>query len=130
MKSMTDAHVRLAVPSDCTELGRMFRALWPDNLPEEHEKDLPPVLNGHTIGTLPVVIFVAEAPDGSLGGFLDVGLRSHADGCDPRHQLALWRVASLWKAFADRDRSAVAGHRRKLGPGSQFQSAGAVKLDV
>ena len=34
-------------------------------------------------GTLPAAVFVAEAEDGRIIGFLEVGLRSHADGCDP-----------------------------------------------
>lgn len=32
---------------------------------------------------LPLVNLVAEASDGSLLGFVEVGLRSHAEGCDP-----------------------------------------------
>jgi aminoglycoside 6'-N-acetyltransferase I len=102
MKSMTDVHVRLAVPSDCVELGRLFQALWPDNLAEEHEKDLLPILNGHTIGTLPMVIFVAEATDGSLRGFLEVGLRSHADGCDPRHPVGFVEGWFIMEGFRGR----------------------------
>jgi aminoglycoside 6'-N-acetyltransferase I len=34
-------------------------------------------------GTLPASVFVAEDEREDLLGFLDVGLRSHADGCDP-----------------------------------------------
>jgi aminoglycoside 6'-N-acetyltransferase I len=33
--------------------------------------------------TMPIVIFVAEASDDMLAGFLEVDLRSHADGCNP-----------------------------------------------
>ena len=36
-------------------------------------------------GTLPCSIFVAEESTGTLVGFLEAGLRSHADGCDPQH---------------------------------------------
>jgi len=32
---------------------------------------------------MPLIIFVAEATDGTLVGFLEVDLRSHADGCNP-----------------------------------------------
>ena len=32
---------------------------------------------------MPLTIFVAEANDGRLVGFLEVDLRSHADGCNP-----------------------------------------------
>jgi aminoglycoside 6'-N-acetyltransferase I len=33
--------------------------------------------------TLPLIILVAEARDRMLVGFLEVDLRSHADGCNP-----------------------------------------------
>lgn len=33
-------------------------------------------------GTLPGTILVATDADERLGGFIEVGLRSHADGCD------------------------------------------------
>jgi len=33
---------------------------------------------------LPEAAFLAEA-DGQIVGFIEVGLRSHADGCNPRH---------------------------------------------
>src|SRR5437588_11296587 len=35
--------------------------------------------------TMPRIILVAEASDHKLVGFLEAGLRSHADGCDPSH---------------------------------------------
>jgi aminoglycoside 6'-N-acetyltransferase I len=31
---------------------------------------------------LPAVLFVSEDSEGALTGFLEAGLRSHADGCD------------------------------------------------
>ena len=34
-------------------------------------------------GMLPMAIFVALDDGGALTGFLEAGLRSHADGCDP-----------------------------------------------
>ena len=33
-------------------------------------------------GTLPVALLVAEEDDGKVSGFIEVGLRSHADGCE------------------------------------------------
>lgn len=33
---------------------------------------------------MPAAVFVAEAGGGGLAGCLQAGLRSHADGCDPR----------------------------------------------
>ena len=80
---MVDSHVRLAVPSDRDELSRLRVALWPESSVEEHRKELASILAGESIGSLPMAVFVAEE-DGSLAGFLEVGLRSHADGCDPR----------------------------------------------
>jgi aminoglycoside 6'-N-acetyltransferase I len=38
---------------------------------------------GAPFSTLPLEIFVAEQ-DGILLGFIEIGLRSHADGCDGR----------------------------------------------
>ncbi len=63
----------------------MRHALWPDATAEEHARDVAPLLAGNPPGTLPAIVFVAEAPDGSIVGFVEAGLRSHADGCDPSH---------------------------------------------
>jgi aminoglycoside 6'-N-acetyltransferase I len=61
----------------------MFHALWPEGSVEEHSRELEAILAGTPPSTLPLVVFVAEANDQSLLGFLEVGLRSHADHCDP-----------------------------------------------
>ena len=45
---------------------------------------------------MPFTIFVAESGDGMLIGFVEVGLRSHADGCDPSQPVGYiegWFVA-------------------------------------
>jgi aminoglycoside 6'-N-acetyltransferase I len=49
---------------------------------EEHSQELGLLLNSGMCGTLPAAIFVSCNNDGALTGFLQVGLRSHADGCD------------------------------------------------
>jgi aminoglycoside 6'-N-acetyltransferase I len=41
------------------------------------------MLEGKASSALPLVSLVAEATDGKIVGFLEVGLRSRADGCDP-----------------------------------------------
>jgi aminoglycoside 6'-N-acetyltransferase I len=41
------------------------------------------ILAGTPPSTLPLLVFVAEA-NGKVVGFIEVGLRSHADGCDAR----------------------------------------------
>lgn len=80
---MTEIRIRIGAPSDGEQLSRLRAALWPESSAEEHERELAHILSGKPPGTLPVAMFVAEAADGSLAGFLEAGLRSHADGCDP-----------------------------------------------
>lgn len=60
----------------------MWEALWPSSSAEEHARELRLLLAGKAALTMPHTIFVAEANAG-LVGFLEVDLRSHADGCDP-----------------------------------------------
>jgi aminoglycoside 6'-N-acetyltransferase I len=63
----------------------MLEALWPESSAEEHAQELRLLLGGKAdlVLTTPLIILVAEASDGRLVGFLEVDLRSHADGCDP-----------------------------------------------
>jgi aminoglycoside 6'-N-acetyltransferase I len=81
-KEMGKTHVRLAQQTDRGELSRMRAALWPESSAEGHAKELLLILSSKFPGTMPLVVFVAEASDGTLAGFLEAGLRSHADGCD------------------------------------------------
>ena len=78
-----EASVRLAQASDLRELARLLAALWPESPAEEHARELELIVAGKVPGTLPLLIFVAEDKDGSLVGFLECGLRSHAEGCNP-----------------------------------------------
>ncbi len=73
--------VRPAQPSDLDTLARMCHQLWPEASAAEHLAELAPVLAGAPRGTLPRIILVAER-DRAIIGFIDAGLRSHADGCD------------------------------------------------
>ena len=82
-RKISTIHIRLANPSDRPTLAALFHALWPEGPTEEHSNELEAILSGNPPGTLPLVVFVAEASDKSLLGFLEVGLRSHADSCDP-----------------------------------------------
>jgi aminoglycoside 6'-N-acetyltransferase I len=83
MASVRDIYVRVAQPSDRDQLVRMREALWPTASAEEHALEVTAILAGKAPVTLPLIILVAEASDGNLVGFLEVDLRSHADGCDP-----------------------------------------------
>jgi len=88
--------IRPARPSDCTQLARLREALWPDSCAEEHARELAPILEHTASLTMPLINLVAEASDQRLVGFLEVGLRSHADGCDPSRAVGFiegWYVA-------------------------------------
>lgn len=88
--------VRLAQPRDLRALAQLLAALWPESPVEEHARELELILAGKAPGTLPLVIFVAEDQDGALIGFLECGLRSHADSCNPSHAVGYvegWYVA-------------------------------------
>ncbi|HSY68349.1 MAG TPA: GNAT family N-acetyltransferase [Edaphobacter sp.] len=74
--------VRQAQTSDQHDLAKMRELLWPDSSIEEHRKEVDAVLRTGRYGTLPMAILVSQDEDGALTGFLEVGLRSHADGCD------------------------------------------------
>lgn len=63
----------------------MCELLWPDTPATEHRKEIAVLLTTGNCGTLPAAIFVAHDETGKLTGFLQLGLRSHADGCDPAH---------------------------------------------
>jgi aminoglycoside 6'-N-acetyltransferase I len=75
--------VREAVDSDLEVLVEMRHALWPEGPKDQHRRELQGILNGEPPSTLPLVCLVAVEGRGLIG-FAEVGLRSHADGCDPR----------------------------------------------
>lgn len=88
--------IRQATPSDRDQLSRLREALWPETPAAEHARELEPILAGDIPGSVPLINFVAEAADGTLAGFAEVDVRSHADGCDPAHPVGYlegWYVA-------------------------------------
>ena len=76
--------VRAAVPADLEGLAALRHTLWPDGPLEEHREELAEILEGRVPGVLPLAELVAEDGDGALAGFVEVALRSYADGCDRR----------------------------------------------
>jgi aminoglycoside 6'-N-acetyltransferase I len=97
---MSTIRIRLGRPSDRPSLAGLFHALWPTSPAEEHSQELEAILSRKPPGTLPLVVFVAEAHDRSLLGFLEVGLRSHADHCDPARPVGYiegWYVAAAYR---------------------------------
>ncbi len=88
--------IRQATPRDRSALAQARAALWPDATPEAHSAEVADILDGRQASTLPQAILVAESAAGELVGFVDVDLRSHADGCDTRQPVAYiegWYVA-------------------------------------
>ena len=80
--------------SDRDGVALMRALLWPDASVEEHRKELD-----HVSGSLPSVILVAD-DDGTAVAFLEVGLRSHADGCDPARPVGFvegWFVEEAYR---------------------------------
>lgn len=94
--AVPDICIRPAQPSDRNDLVRLRVALWPDSSREEHARELMAILEGNAAVTMPLTILVAEASHQGLVGFLEVGLRSHADGCNPARPVGYiegWYVA-------------------------------------
>jgi len=77
------ATVRRGRSEDGEQIAAMRALLWPEGSVEEHRAEADALLATGMCGTLPAAVFVAEDERPGLVGFLDVGLRSHADGCDP-----------------------------------------------
>ena len=88
--------IRSARPQDIDELAILRHALWPDSSAAEHAEELR-----HQLGSaaLPLVL-LAQDPDGRIIGFLEAGLRSHAEGCDasqPVGYLEGWYVDPAYR---------------------------------
>ena len=92
--------IRLAETADREPLSRMRLALWPELSVDEDRQELDATLSGRPDSTMPLSILVAETDAGDLIGFLEVGLRSHADGCDARVPVGFvegWFVAERYR---------------------------------
>lgn len=81
----------------------MCVALWPDAPPSEHRAHAAATIAGMPRSTLPVQLFVAEEGN-RLIGFVEVGLRSHADGCDASRPVGF---VEGWYVAADRRREGI-----------------------
>ncbi len=92
---MGDWSIRVAQPSDRSPLAKLQGLLWPDAVPEELLSELDAFLGQGSTGTLPKIILVAQDQADGLIGFLEVGLRSDADGCDPHRPVGLSKAGSF-----------------------------------
>jgi aminoglycoside 6'-N-acetyltransferase I len=94
--------IRPAHASDLDQLAHLCEALWPSSSAEEHAQELRLILEGNAalVLTMPIEILVAEASHGTLVGFVEVDLRSHADGCNPSQPVGYiegWYVAENYR---------------------------------
>jgi aminoglycoside 6'-N-acetyltransferase I len=80
---MVNPHVRQANLSDAVEIAAMCALLWPDATVDQHFTEIEELLKTNLCGGFPFAIFVSHDRAGKLAGFLQVDLRSHADGCNP-----------------------------------------------
>ena len=80
---MSNQLVREANLDDSAEISAMCALLWPDSTAAEHLVEFEPLLKTKICGGLPFATFVSYDTKGRITGFLQVDLRSHADGCDP-----------------------------------------------
>jgi aminoglycoside 6'-N-acetyltransferase I len=69
--------VRPVTAEDKAEWLRMHFALWPQGSLEEHEADIKDML----INNAKDAVLVCEREDGGLQGFIEVSIRSYAEGC-------------------------------------------------
>jgi hypothetical protein len=99
VQRMAFARVREVQPADRHEVAKMRALLWPEASVEEHLLELEHLLGHGMNGTLPVVIFVSCEEDGTLTGFLEVGLRSHADGCNLYTRSGSWKAGLFMNRF-------------------------------
>jgi aminoglycoside 6'-N-acetyltransferase I len=94
--------VRRANAADLPAVTVLAAALWSDAPAAEHEAHAAAIIGGPVPSTLPLVLFVAEIQE-TVVGFVEVGLRSHADGCDTRNPVGFiegWCVAPNYRRKA------------------------------
>jgi aminoglycoside 6'-N-acetyltransferase I len=82
MRRPASLTIRPIERGDYDALLAMLVALWPKESTRDHGRQIRSILNGRPRSILPLTMFVAERR-GALVGFVEVGLRSHANGCDP-----------------------------------------------
>ena len=69
--------IRSISPKDHKEWFRMRDILWPGEDKSLHDKEMAEYIQGGN-----EVVFVAEHPNKGLCGFIEVGMRSVAEGCE------------------------------------------------
>jgi aminoglycoside 6'-N-acetyltransferase I len=68
--------VRLPTSEDAEQWALLREAVWPELSDEEHREEMMMLLEEER-----AEVFVAAAPDGQIVGFVEVALRTWAEGC-------------------------------------------------
>lgn len=69
--------IRPITVADREEWLRLRQALWPEATPDEHVREMEALLDDPEN----TAVFVAERPNGRLGGFVETGTRPYAEVC-------------------------------------------------
>jgi aminoglycoside 6'-N-acetyltransferase I len=99
---MANSGVRQAQSSDRDEIATMCELLWPETPMAEHREEVAKVVTSGMSGTLPAAILVSYDGDGTVTGFVEVGLRSHADGCDTARPVGFVEGWFVYESFRGR----------------------------
>lgn len=97
---MLRPNIRPAVPADHEPLTQLRHALWPESSISEHAGEVMEIIAGRPPSCMPLTILVAELEQDRLAGFVEVGLRSCAEGCDPSRPVGYvegWYVAEAYR---------------------------------
>jgi aminoglycoside 6'-N-acetyltransferase I len=97
---MKGVSIREARRGDELAIGEFMALLWPEGAVDEFQAETALLIRTGVYGTLTAVIFVAADEKDLPVGFLQVGLRSHADGCDTSHPVGFiegWFVGAGWR---------------------------------
>jgi len=93
--------IRPVEASDANEWLRMRMALWPDSSLDKENGEIKHFLATPTRPVLPTLqaAFVCQRSDKGLCGFVEVGIRPYADGCETTDvgYLEAWYVDPDWR---------------------------------
>lgn len=92
--------IRSLEPSDYDEWSRMRLTLWPDQEPADLRREMEEILADPR-----QPVFVAERPEGRLGGFLEASIHIDTYGCDTKPV----GYIEGWYVDADLRRTGVGG---------------------
>ncbi|MDP9350470.1 MAG: GNAT family N-acetyltransferase [Chloroflexota bacterium] len=86
--------IRAAEPADSSEWLRMPSALWPGSREGEHAAEIDAFFRGLPEGSPPLAaVLVSPGAEGGLCGFLELSVRSYAEGCSgPAPYIEGWYV--------------------------------------